>query len=487
MFDITAVKIGEKIKKGELSAVDVTVATIDRINALSGHYNEFITLDVQGAVAQAERVQKGIERGEFLSALAGVPFVVKDNICVKGMKMTCASKMLENFVSPYDATVITRLRKAGAIILGKTNMDEFAMGSTGENSYFGATLNPYDERRVAGGSSSGSAVAAALREGFYSLGTDTGGSIRQPCAYCGVTGIKTTYGVVSRYGLVAHASSLEQIGPMAVDAETCAAVLDLICGKDKFDSTTVDYNVEYLNSISNDIKGLKIGVLSESFSDKTDKTLGDNVLKVCDTLKYFGAQAEMFSMPITQYTLPAYYVISSAEASSNLARYDGVRYGLRSNFCNNIEELYVNSRSEGFGDEVKRRILLGTLVLSAGYYDDYYKLALRARETVKKAFEKAFEKYDVILSPTTPKVAPKINSIIKPIDMYFGDAYTVAVNLAGLPAVSFPCGFSDGLPTGAQLIGPAFSDAKLLNIVHQYQQITDYHKKTPECKKEGQV
>ncbi|MCI8496853.1 MAG: Asp-tRNA(Asn)/Glu-tRNA(Gln) amidotransferase subunit GatA, partial [Clostridiales bacterium] len=420
--------------------------------------------------------------GGLTSPLAGVPVAVKDNICTRDELTTCGSHMLYNFRPPYHATVVEKLKETGAVLTGKLNMDEFAMGSTSETSYFGPVKNPWDTSRVPGGSSGGSAASVAAGEAFYTLGSDTGGSIRQPCSFCGVTGIKPTYGTVSRYGLVAYASSLDQIGPIARTAEDCAAALDVITGKDPHDGTSVESpEKDFLGNLTSDIKGMKIGIPTDYYGEGLDSDVKERVLSVAKELEGLGAEVEEFRMPIVEYAVPAYYIIASAEATSNLSRYDGVKYGYRAESPADLYDLYLKSRSEGFGMEVKRRIMLGNFVLSSGYYDAYYLKALRVKALIKYAFDEAFEKYDAILSPTAPTTALKMGeSLNDPLKMYLGDIYTVSVNLAGLPGLVMPCGFDgNGMPVGAQLIGKPFGEQALLNAAHAYQQVTDFHTKRP--------
>lgn len=482
IVDMTAVELGKKIKNGEVTSVEATKAVLDEIKKKDGDINAYITVIEEEALARAEEVQKRIEAGEFAdSPLAGVPVSIKDNISTKGIKTSCASKILGDFKPPYDATVIDKLNKAGAVIVGKLNMDEFAMGSTGETSYYGATKNPWNTDKVPGGSSSGAAAAVAACEAIYALGSDTGGSIRQPSSFCGVTGMKPTYGAVSRYGLIAYASSLDQIGPVAKDAADCAAILDVICGKDEFDGTSLDVeHVNYLESLTGDVENLKIGIPKQCYGDGLNGEVKDAVLSVAETLKSKGAIVEEFDMSIIDYVVPTYYIIAAAEASSNLSRFDGVKYGFRADEFEDLTDLYMTTRSEGFGEEVKRRILLGTFALSTGYYDAYYKKALQVKALIKKAFDEAYEKFDVILFPAAPTTAPEMGSSLSdPLKMYLSDIYTVSVNLAGLPGISVPCGFDkDGMPIGAQLVGAPLNDHVILNAAYTYQTMTDYHKQS---------
>ncbi len=486
--EMTALELGAKIKSGEIKAPDAARAVLDEIKKkdpyYSGGINAYIITLENEAIKRAEEVQAMIDAGELEdSPLAGVPIAIKDNICTKGMKTTCASKILGDFKPPYNATVIEKLNAAGAVIIGKLNMDEFAMGSTGETSFYGETKNPWNHERVTGGSSSGAAAAVAACEAPCALGSDTGGSIRQPASFCGVTGMKPTYGAVSRYGLIAYASSLDQIGPVAKDAADCAAILDIICGKDEMDGTSLDVeHKSYLDSLSGDVSGLKIGIPRQCFGDGLNADVKAAVLGVAETLKSKGAETEEFDMPLIDYAVPTYYIIAAAEASSNLSRFDGVKYGFRADGFEDLTDLYMKTRSEGFGEEVKRRIMLGTFALSTGYYDAYYKKALQVKALIKKVFDEAYEKYDIILFPAAPTTAPKMGeSLSDPLKMYLSDIYTVSVNLAGLPGISVPCGFDkDGMPIGAQLVGAPLGDSVILNAAFAYQQLTDHHKKPAE-------
>ncbi len=479
VLNMTALEIGEAIKQKQITVTDAVLAVLDAIDKVDSEINAYITVNRDEALKKAQEVQKKIDSGELTGALAGVPIAIKDNICTKNLKTTCASKMLEDFVPCYDATVIEKLENAGAVVLGKLNMDEFAMGSTGETSHFGATKNPWDKKRVTGGSSSGAAGAVASKSAILTLGSDTGGSIRQPASYCGVTGFKPTYGTVSRYGLVAHASSLDQIGPIAKNVADCAAVMDAISGTDPKDSTTLNIGTpEFLKNLSDDISGMKIALPRECFEvEGLDPEVSENVRRVANVLRSKGAVVEEMSLSFLDYGVADYYIIASAEASSNLSRFDGVKYGFRAE-TESLSETYSKSRSEGFGDEVKRRILLGTFVLSSGFYDAYYNKALKVKRVIKEAYGKVFETYDAILCPTAPTTAPiRGQSLKNPLQMYLSDIFTVSVNIAGLPALSLPCGFDkNGLPIGAQLIGPQLGEQKVLNIGHAYQSVTDFHK-----------
>ena len=486
ILNLTALQLGAAIRKGEVSPVEAARAALERIEATRSD-NAFVALTADAALQRAEDVGKKIAAGELTGPLAGVPLGIKDNICTKGVSTTCASKILTGFEPPYDATLVEKLDTLGAISLGKLNMDEFAMGSTTETSFYGPTHNPWDAGRVPGGSSGGAAAAVAARSCWYAIGSDTGGSIRQPAAYCGVTGIKPTYGTVSRYGLIAYASSLDQMGPLARDAADCAAVLDAVMGKDPRDGTSLDVPAGgLLAGLTGDVRGMKIGIPADCFGDGLDPEVKKGVLAVADVLKARGAEIVEFTFPVMEYVVPTYYIIAAAEASSNLSRFDGVKYGWRAESFEDLTDLYSKTRTEGFGAEVKRRILLGTFVLSSGYYDAYYKKALQVKGLIKQAFDDAFGKCDLMLTPVAPTTAPRIGeSLSDPLKMYLSDIYTVSVNLAGLPGLSMPCGFdSKGMPIGAQLIGPALGEAKVLNAAHAFQLDTEYHKQSPAGKKE---
>ncbi len=479
--NLTALETGRLIKEGKLTSVDATKAVLGSIAATDKDINAYITVIADAALKRAAEVDADIAAGRLTGPLAGVPISIKDNICTKGVKTTCASKILGDFEPPYDATVIEKLNAAGMVIVGKLNMDEFAMGSTTETSFYGATRNPWNTERVPGGSSGGAAAAVAAGSAVCAIGSDTGGSIRQPSSYCGVTGMKPTYGTVSRYGLIAYASSLDQMGPVAKDAADCAALLDVISGRDEHDGTSLDVeHKSYLDALSGDVRGLKIGIPSECFSDGLDPDVKASVLAAAESFKALGAEVEYFPLPLIQYAVPTYYIVATAEASSNLSRFDGVKYGWRAEDYDGLTDLYVKTRTEGFGEEVKSRILLGTFSLSTGYYDAYYKKALQVKSLIKGAFDEAFEKYDIILCPTAPTTAPKLGeSLSDKLKMYLSDIYTVSVNLAGLPGISLPCGFDkNAMPIGVQLIGQALDDAKVLNAAYAYQQATDFHKKT---------
>lgn len=470
------------LKRREISSVELTKAVLDRIEKTEDRVGGYITVDQEGALEGAQAADKLLSSGAGTS-LTGIPAAVKDNICTKGLKTTCASKMLETFVPPYDAFVSKRLKEAGTVILGKANMDEFAMGSSTETSYFHKTKNPYAFDCVPGGSSGGSAAVVAADEAVFSLGSDTGGSIRQPASFCSVVGLKPTYGLVSRYGLVAFASSLDQIGPLTKDVTDCALVLNAIAGHDEMDSTSLNMDLpDYTKALAGDVKGMKIGIPKEYLGEGTHPDVKAAIMAAARQYEAMGAVAEEFSLPMTDCALPAYYIISSAEASSNLARFDGIKYGYRTAEFENLNELYCKTRAEGFGSEVKRRIMLGTYALSSGYYDAYYKKAQQARTLIRQEFDKAFAKYDVLLSPAAPDPAFKIGERISdPIKMYLGDICTVSVNIAGLPAMVIPGGFdASGRPIGIQLIGKHFSESTLLNAGYAFEQVTEHHTKKPQ-------
>jgi len=468
LWELSAYELAARIRRGELRAEDAASEVFQRIREREPRIHAYISLDEEGALRKAREVDKKVARGEPVGVLAGVPVAVKDNICIKGGRTTCASKILEDFVSPYDATVIEKLRAADAVFLGKTNLDEFAMGSSTENSYFGPTRNPHDPERVPGGSSGGSAAALAAGEAALALGSDTGGSIRQPASFCGVVGLKPTYGRVSRFGLVAFASSLDQIGPMARDVRDTALLLNVIAGYDPKDSTSAPVDVpDFTKALDDGVRGLKIGLPKEYFAEGLDEEVRKKVLEAVGILEREGAEVVEVSLPHTRYAIATYYIVAPAEASSNLARYDGVKYGFRAE-GRNLYEMYCNTRSQGFGEEVKRRIMLGTYTLSAGYYEAYYLKALKVRTLIKRDFEEAFRVCDVLATPTSPTVAFRLGEkVADPLTMYLSDVYTVSVNLAGLPGISVPCGFSsEGLPVGLQLIGKPFDEATLLRAAY---------------------
>ena len=468
----TAVELGRKIKDKELTAVEATQAVLDRIDSVENTVHAYVTVDREGALKKAAEIQKKIDDGELTGPLAGVPVAIKDNMCTEGMLTTCSSKILYNFVPTFTAEAVKNLEAAGAVIIGKTNMDEFAMGSTTETSAYGVTRNPWNPEHVPGGSSGGSCAAVAAGECFYALGSDTGGSIRQPSSFCGVTGIKPTYGTVSRYGLIAYGSSLDQIGPVAKDVTDCATILEIIASHDLKDSTSVERETNFTDALVDDVKGMRIGIPRDYLGEGLDPEVKEAIRAAAKVLEAKGAVVEEFDLSLVEYAIPAYYVIASAEASSNLSRFDGVKYGYRSEEYEGLHNMYKKSRSEGFGPEVKRRIMLGSFVLSSGYYDAYYLKALRTKALIKKAFDDAFAKYDVILGPASPYTAPKLGeSLSDPIQMYLGDIYTISVNLAGLPGMTVPCGMdSKGLPIGLQLIGDCFKENNIIRAGYAFEQ-----------------
>ena len=473
LMQLTAAECGRMIRSKEISSVELTEAALKAIRAKDAEINGFITVDEAGAMERAKEVQRLIENGTLTHPLAGVPMAVKDNICTKGILTTCGSKMLSDFIPSYTATAVSNLERAGAVLLGKTNMDEFAMGSTTETSYYGAVKNPWNKAHVPGGSSGGSCAVTAAEECFYALGSDTGGSIRQPSSFCGVTGIKPTYGTVSRYGLIAYASSMDQIGPVAKDVTDCALILETISSYDAKDSTSVKrQDTDFTAALVDDVMGMKIGIPKDYLKEGLDSEVKEAILKAVKVLADKGASVEEFDLGLVEYAVPAYYMIACAEASSNLARFDGVKYGYRTKAYEGLHDMYKKSRSEGFGKEVKRRILLGSFVLSTGYYEDYYLKALRTRAMIKQEFDKAFARYDVILGPVAPYVAPKAGSNLKdPIQMYLGDIYTISANLAGLPGISVPCGMTkEGLPIGLQLLGDCGKEKNILRMAYAFEQ-----------------
>ncbi len=469
---LTAVSLGKKIKEKEISVREALDAVFAQIDQTEGRYHAYVTLDKEGAYKQADAVQEKIDKGELTGALAGVPVAIKDNMCTKGLLTTCSSKILENYIPTYTASAVQNLTDAGCVIIGKTNMDEFAMGSTTETSYYGVTRNPHNPDHVPGGSSGGSAAAVALNECFFALGSDTGGSIRQPSAFCGITGMKSTYGTVSRYGLIAYGSSLDQIGPMTKNVTDCAAVLETIASYDKKDSTSMKREeYDFTSALVRDVKGLRIGLPKDYFGDGLDSEVKAAIFKAAETFRRMGAIVEEFDLGLVQYAIPAYYIIASAEASSNLERFDGVKYGYRTKEYGDLHSMYKKTRSEGFGSEVKRRIMLGSFVLSSGYYDAYYLKALKTKALIKQEFDKAFEKYDIILAPAAPTTAPLLGSSLQdPIKMYLSDIYTISANLAGIPGLSIPCGKDKkGLPIGMQLLGGCFQEKTLLRAGFAYE------------------
>lgn len=472
ILSMTAVELAAAIKKHEVTVKEAVEAVLDNIEKKEDTYHCYVTVDREGALKQAEEIQKKIDDGTVSGSLAGVPVAIKDNMCTEGLLTTCSSKILYNFVPTFTSEAVLNLQKAGAVILGKTNMDEFAMGSTTETSAYGVTRNPWNPEHVPGGSSGGSAAAVAAEECFYALGSDTGGSIRQPASFCGVVGLKPTYGTVSRYGLIAYGSSLDQIGPLCKDVTDCATILEAIASHDSKDSTSVErLDTDFTSALVEDVKGMKIGIPRDYFGEGLNPEVKEAVLRAAEVLKEKGAIVEEFDLSLVEYAIPTYYTIAAAEASSNLERFDGIKYGYRTEEYQGLHNMYKKSRSEGFGAEVKRRIMLGSFVLSSGYYDAYYLKALRVKALIKKAFDEAFAKYDVILGPVAPTTAPKIGeSLSDPIQMYLGDIYTISINLAGLPGLSIPCGRdSKGLPIGMQLIGDCFKEKNLIRAAYTYE------------------
>lgn len=484
IYEMTALEVAEKIKNKEITAMEAVEAVAKSVEAKDSTYNCYAHFNKELALEKAEKAQKLIEEGKTDSPLAGVPVAVKDNICTKGDTTSCASKILYNFKPPYDATVIQKMDAEGIVPCGKVNMDEFAMGSTTETSYYGATKNPWDITKVPGGSSGGAAASVAAEESIIALGSDTGGSIRQPCSFCGVTGLKPTYGAVSRYGLIAYASSLDQIGPIGKNALDVAAMFSVISGKDEKDGTSMNGAPFTLNEIKNttDLKGKKIGIPSDYFGEGIHEEVAKSVMASAEALRALGAEVEEFSMPIVKYAIPTYYIIACAEACSNLSRFDGIKYGYKSPDADNLRDVYFKSRSEGFGMEVKKRIMLGNFVLSSGYFDAYYNKALKAKGLIVKAFNEAFENYDFLLGPVAPATALKMGEgLSDPLAMYLGDIYTVMINIAGLPSLALPCGFdSANMPIGMQLIGKPFEEKTILAAGNAYQSVTDWHKQKPE-------
>ena len=473
IIDLTVHELQEKLKNKEITVEEITKAYVDRIKEKEWDVQAFVNTLTDEALEQSKAIQKDIEDGKITGDFAGIPIGIKDNMCTKGVKTTCSSKMLENFVAPYDATVVEKLNSEHLIDLGKLNMDEFAMGASTEYSAFKKTKNPWNLNTVPGGSSGGSAAAVAAGMVPWALGSDTGGSIRQPAAFCGVVGLKPTYGLVSRYGLVAFASSLDQIGPITKDVRDSAMLLNLIAGHDEKDTTSENVpKKDYTKALKNDVKGLKIGIPKQYYGEGINSEVKEKLEEAIETYKKLGATVEEFSLDIADYALATYYIIACAEASSNLGRFDGIRYGYRTTNYTNLKDIYRNSRSEGFGPEVKRRIILGTYVLSSGYYDAYYKKAQQVRTLVKKEFDEAFKKYDVLLTPTSPTVAFEMGTkSSNPLEMYLADICTVPVNIAGLPGISIPCGVdSKGMPIGMQLIGNRFEEEKILNAAYTFEQ-----------------
>ena len=480
LMSLTAVALGKKIQAGEVTVEEAVLDALEQIEKKEDTIHSYVTvLEKEVILEKAKEIQKKIDAGELTGPLAGVPVAIKDNMCTEGVLTTCSSKILYNFVPTYTSEAVKNLEAAGAVIIGKTNMDEFAMGSTTETSAYGITRNPHNTEHVPGGSSGGSCAAVAAGETYLALGSDTGGSIRQPSSYCGVTGIKPTYGTVSRYGLVAYASSLDQIGPVGKDVADCAALLEIIAGHDAKDSTSMKReDLDFSSSMTDKIVGMKFGVPKEYLSEGLNPEVKEAFMNTLKSLTEMGAVVEFFSMKTTEYMIPAYYIIASAEASSNLERFDGVKYGFRAKEYEGLHDMYKKTRTEGFGEEVKRRIMLGSFVLSSGYYDAYYIKALKTKALIKQAFDRAFKKYDVILGPAAPTTAPKLGeSLSDPIKMYLGDIYTISVNLAGLPGISVPCGVdSKGLPIGMQLIGDCFKEDNIIRAAYAFEQTRTYER-----------
>ncbi|WP_456300427.1 Asp-tRNA(Asn)/Glu-tRNA(Gln) amidotransferase subunit GatA [Tepidibacter aestuarii] len=476
LYEMTLKEVSEKIKKQEITALELTQSILDRIKEVEPKVDSYITITEEEALNRAKEIDEKIKAGEEISVLAGIPMAVKDNICTDGVKTTCASKMLENFIPPYDATVVKKLNDAGAVMVGKTNMDEFAMGSSTENSSFKKTKNPWDLKKVPGGSSGGSAAAVAAGQAFYALGSDTGGSVKQPAALTGLVGLRPTYGRISRYGLIAFGSSLDQVGIFTKDVTDCAIVLRELAGKDKMDGTSSEVEVaDYEKYLDKDVSDIKIGIPKEYFVEGIDPDVKKAVLDGVEKLKELGATVKEVSLPHTDSAIATYYVLAPSEASSNLARFDGIRYGYRAEGYESLEELYTKTRTEGFGDEVKRRIMIGTYALSAGYYDAYYKKALKVRTLIKQDFVDAFEDVDVIIAPTAPNVAFNIGEKTSdPMAMYMEDACTIPSCLAGIPGMSIPCGFKDGLPIGMQIIGNYFDESTMLKVAHAFESVTEF-------------
>ena len=474
ILQMSALELSKQIRHGSVSVKEAVEACKKQIQKSESQVHAYVSMDEKILAHRIKEVEEGIKSGRYTGPLAGVPVAVKDNICTRGQKTTCSSKMLENFVPTYDAQAVKQLEDAGMVILGKTNMDEFAMGSTTETSAFGVTRNPWNPEHVPGGSSGGSCAAVAAGEAFLALGSDTGGSIRQPSSYCGVVGMKPTYGTVSRYGLIAYASSLDQIGPVAKNVSDCTALLEAISGYDKKDSTSIERNdLNFTEALNGDLNGVRVGIPTEYLSEGLDEDVKKTLQETVELMRANGAVVEEFSLGLVDYVIPAYYIIASAEASSNLARFDGVKYGYRAGEFEGLHDMYKKSRAQGFGEEVKRRILLGSFVLSSGYYDAYYLKALKVKAMIKKAFDDAFAKYDMILAPAAPSTAPKVGSSLQdPLKMYLSDVYTAGVNLAGLPAISVPAGKDrNGMPVGLQFIGDCFKEKKIIQAAYAYEKI----------------
>lgn len=482
LYELTAHELHEKLKARETTAVELTQSIYDRIDAVEAQTKGYITLTKEIALGQAEAADAGFQRGDEMPPLAGIPTAIKDVVCTKGILTTCGSQILGDFISPYDATVMTKLHQEGIVMVGKTNMDEFAMGSSTENSAYQTTRNPWDVETIPGGSSGGSAAVVAAGEAICSIGSDTGGSIRQPAALCGVVGMRPTYGRISRFGLVAFASSLDQIGPFSKDVTDCAIMLNALCGHDPMDSTSVNLPVsDFTKSLINDVQGVKLGIPKEYFIAGMDEEVEASVWNAIESLQSCGAIVEEISLPHTDYAIAAYYIIAPAEASANLARYDGVRYGFRAADTEELIDMYKQTRSQGFGDEVKRRIMLGTYALSSGYYDAYYLKAQKVRTLIKADFDKAFEKVDVVVTPTSPTPAFKLGErTADPLQMYLSDVMNTPSSLAGLPGISIPCGFTkSGLPIGLQLLAPPFEEEKIMRVAYTFEQNSDHHRKQP--------
>ncbi len=482
LYELTAHELHEKLSAREITSVELTQSVYERIGTVEEQIKGYLTLTEEITLEGAAAADAGFQRGDEMPALAGIPIAIKDVICTKGVLTTCGSKILGAFVSPYNATVMTKLHQQGVVMIGKTNMDEFAMGSSTENSAYRITHNPWNLETIPGGSSGGSAAVVAADEAICSLGSDTGGSIRQPAALCGVVGMKPTYGRVSRFGLVAFASSLDQIGPLSKDVTDCALMLNAICGHDPMDSTSVNLSVpDFTQSLINDVKGVKIGIPREYFTDGMDVEIEESVRGAIEVLRGCGAIIEEISLPHTEYAIATYYIIAPAEASANLARYDGVRYGFRAEDAEDLIDMYRKTRSQGFGEEVKRRVMLGTYALSSGYYDAYYLKAQKVRTLIKSDFDKAFEKVDMVITPTSPTPAFKIGErTVDPLQMYLSDVLTTPASLAGLPGISIPCGLTQGgLPIGLQILAAPFEEEKILRAAYTFEQNTNYHRKKP--------
>ena len=485
MLEKTVAELSKALRLREVSSVELTQAYLERIAKINGKLNTYITTCDELALKQASKADQLIADGNQ-NHLLGIPIAHKDIFCTKSIKTTCGSKMLENFVSPYDATIVSKLNSAGTVTLGKTNMDEFAMGSSNETSYFGSVKNPWDPTRVPGGSSGGSAAAVAADLCAIATGTDTGGSIRQPASFCGVTGLKPSYGRVSRWGMIAFASSLDQAGPISKSAEDAAIMMNVIAGADSLDSTSSGKTVvDYTSRLNDSLNGLRIGIPKQHFTEGLSADVEESIRLSLKEFEKLGASITEVDLPNNHLSVPVYYVVAPAEASANLSRYDGVRYGFRCDKPIDLEDMYMRTRSEGFGSEVKRRIMVGTYALSAGYYDAYYQKAQKIRRLIKNDFDAAFETVDVIVGPTSPHTAFGLGATTDPVKMYLEDIYTIAVNLAGLPGISIPVGFGGNLPIGMQIVGKEFAEAKLLNVAHQYQQVTEWHKLKPSEHLEG--